>query len=229
MLSAMLYKEVRETAAIVAVALAFYFYFDVKAMRHDLLPGLSTAEKGYMPYEYAQYFFEIPFVGRRHLAEIAWVSAGLTIALGLWQSAGESIFGTWLFQLHRPVARARLSGVKLLGGATLPGAWAAAAIRAYACWAAAPGTHASPFEWSMTVPAWKVWITMPLVYFGAFLSGIRPARWVGTRLLPLAAAGFLAAIIPDLRWWPICGLGLIVLGSIVLVRSILSVARTRNF
>ena len=226
---AMFYKEVRETAAIVAIALAFYFYFDVKAMRHDLLPWLSGADTEPMGYDYEQYFFEIPFVGRGHMAEITWVSAGLCIALGLWQSLGESIFGTWLFLLHRPVARARLIGVKLLTGVGLYLVCAAAAIVAYACWAAAAGTHASPFEWSMTVPAWKVWITMPLVYLGAFLSGIRPARWVGTRLLPLAVAGFLAAVIPYLRGWPILGLGLIVLGSILLVRSILFVARTRNF
>ncbi len=229
MFRAMLYKEVRETAAIVAIALAFYFYFGVKAMRHDLLPWLSRAESGYMDYDFGQYFYEIPFVGRGHVAEIAWVSAGLSIALGLWQSLGESIRGTWLFLLHRPVARTRLIGVKLLVGISLYLVCAAAAILAYACWAATPGTHASPFEWSMTVPAWKVWIAMPLVYLGAFLSGIRPARWVGTRLLPLAAAGFLAAVIPFLSWWPVCGLGLIVLGSIVLVRSILFVARTRNF
>ena len=47
---------------------------------------------------------------------------------------------------------------------------------------------------------------MPLLYFGAFLSGIRPARWFGTRLLPLVAAGALAMLLPELRWWPVGGL-----------------------
>ena len=42
----------------------------------------------------------------------------------------------------------------------------------------------------MTAWAWQLWLCMPLVYLGAFLSGIRPARWFGTRLMPLVAAGF---------------------------------------
>jgi hypothetical protein len=218
----MLYKEVRETAAIVAIGLAFYSYFGVKAMRHDLLPWFDSGHYNY-------YMVEIPFVGQSYLSSFAWVSAGLAIALGFRQSVGESLHGTWLFLLHRPVAWKRLLGAKLLVGLTTYLLCAAATILAVSWWAATPGTHASPFAWSMTVPIWKVWITMPIVYLGAFLSGIRPGRWVGTRLLPLVAAGIMAALIPFLPWWPLSGLGLIVLLSIVFVRSIFFVARTRDF
>ena len=41
----------------------------------------------------------------------------------------------------------------------------------------------------MTVPAFQIWLLMPLVYLGAFASGIRPARWFGSRLLPLVGGG----------------------------------------
>jgi hypothetical protein len=216
----MIAKELRETAGIVAIGLAFYFYFTVKAMRHDLLPWFPS---------YGMDHFAIPFIGSDYLTNFAWVSAGLTIALGFRQSVGESVHSAWMFLLHRPVVWTRLIGVKLLVGVAVYLVCGAAAILAYAWWAATPGTHASPFAWSMTVPIWKVWITMPIVYLGAFLSGIRPARWTRTRLLPLAAAGTLAAFVPDLPWWPLCGLGLIVLLFVVLVGNILFTVRTRDF
>jgi hypothetical protein len=192
----------------------------VKAMRHDLVPWFSTL---------IDYMFEIPFLGRSYLSSFAWVSAGLTIALGFGQSLGESLHGTWKFLLHRPVGRTQLILVKLLVGVAAYLVCSAAAILSYAWWAATPGTHASPFEWSMTEQIWKVWLAMPLVYLGAFLSGIRPGRWLGTKLLPLAAAGTLAALIPFMPWWPVCGLGLIALSSFVLVSSVFFVARTRDF
>ncbi len=221
MLKAMIAKELRETAGIVALALVFYFYFTVKAMRHDLLGGFLS--------RYIDYLFAIPFVGGGYLSEFAWVSAGLTVALGFRQSLGESIYGTWMFLLHRPIGWTCLISVKLLVGVAIYLVCGATAILAYAWWAATPGTHASPFEWSMTAPTWKIWITMPLLYFGAFLSGIRPGRWIGTRLLPLAAAGTLAVLLPELRWWPICGLALIAAASIVMVDSVFFVVRTRDF
>ena len=42
-------------------------------------------------------------------------------------------------------------------------------------WADWPGTHPAPFEWSMIGPALRLWLLMPVVYLGAFASGIRPA------------------------------------------------------
>jgi hypothetical protein len=221
MLRAIIVKELRETAGIVAIAVAFYFYFTVQAMRHDLLPWFSSGSYSY--------WREIPFVSGGYLSSFVWVSAGLTIALGFRQSVGESIHRTWMFLLHRPISRTRLIGVKLLVGPAIYLVPSATAILAYAWWAATPGTHASPFEWSMTVPIWKVWITMPLLYLGAFTSGVRPARWVGSRLLPLAATGVLATLIPQLPNWPLFGLGSIVLFSLVLLGNIFFVVRTRDF
>ncbi len=221
MLKSLVAKELRETAAAAALGLAFYFFITAKAMRHDLLPWFSWDS-------YAA-FYEIPFVGQGYLASFTVVSAGLAIVLGLVQSLREDVYGTWPYLLYRAAGRARLIGIKLLTGLGVLLACGAAAILLYAWWAATPGTHASPFAWSMTTPVWKVWLTMPIVYLGAFFTGIRPARWKGTRLLPLAAAGSAAVIIPDLRWWPICGLGLLLLAGAVLLTGIFFVARTRDF
>jgi hypothetical protein len=70
----------------------------------------------------------------------------------------------------------------------------------YACWAARPGHVAVPFAWSMTTWAWQQWIVMPLIYLGAFLAGIRPARWWGTRLAPLAAVMLMAVVAVNMPW-----------------------------
>ena len=54
----------------------------------------------------------------------------------------------------------------------------------------------------MTGPAFHIWLLMPLAYLGAFASGIRPARWFGSRLLPLvsvAVPGLFLYILP--HWW----------------------------
>jgi hypothetical protein len=70
---------------------------------------------------------------------------------------------------------------------------------------------------------------MPLVYLGAFLSGLRPARWYGTRLLPLAASGLLTAFLAIFAWWWPLGLALALLTYAALVVTICYVARVRDY
>jgi hypothetical protein len=96
--------------------------------------------------------------------------------------------GTYPFLFHRPATRRWLIGMKLLTGTVVYLACVAAPIVCYGLWAATPGTHASPFEWSMTVPSWTMAFGMTALYLGAFLTGIRPGRWSRSRLLPLAGA-----------------------------------------
>ena len=88
---------------------------------------------------------------------------------------------------------------KLLSGALLLLACTSLPILIYAAWAAAPGTHPAPFEWSMTGPMRSNLAGDAAVLPGAFASGIRPARWFGSRLLPLVAVAiptFLLAVLP---------------------------------
>jgi hypothetical protein len=101
------------------------------------------------------------------------------------------------------------------------------AIAGYAVWAATSGTHASPFAWSMTIPVWLTWLAVGLVYLGAFLSGIRPAAWWGTRLMPLTGACALALLAATLPVW--AGLTASLMAGAALVALILFVAETRDF
>jgi ABC-type transport system involved in multi-copper enzyme maturation permease subunit len=142
---------------------------------------------------------------------------------------GESVRGTWQFLLHRPAPRDEVLGAKLLTGGAATLLLAALPLLLYALWAATPGTHASPFEWRFTFPTWLQTIQLPLPYLGAYLSGLRPGRWFGTRLLPLAcgmAIWFMLSVIP-LSWWVALPLTLAL--EAVFVILILYVGSERDF
>jgi hypothetical protein len=217
MLKALVYKELRESLWIAAIALAAYLYFVIGEMRLPLLPWMGGTGSA------------IPFIGDGFLNSFVMVSAALAIGLGLRQSVAESVRGTWLFLLHRPALRWKLVGLKLATGAAVYLLCAAVPILIYAWWAATPCTHASPFDWSMTLPCWQGWISISAVYFAAFLVGMRPARWFGSRLFPLFGAAVLAAILQALPWWWIFGLGGVLALDAWLIAGVLYTARTRNY
>lgn len=162
MFKAMALKELRETRGITLLALAAYALLVAAAV------SPWGARQRYLP----------PFISDGlFLGWFVCISGAMAIALGLRQTLGESIPGTYPFLFHRPAGRRWLIGVKLLTGSVLYLICAAVPILAYGVWAATPGTHSDPFEWSMTGPAWHLWFGMTLLYLGAFLAGVRPGRW----------------------------------------------------
>jgi hypothetical protein len=171
MFRAMAVKELRETMGVALLGLGAY------ALSSQWSGGADRPT--------------IPFVEDSVSGIIIFLSAVVAIALGLRQTLGEAVGGTYPLLLHRPATRRWLIGMKLLVGMIVYLMVGAIPILVYGLWAAAPGTHASPFQWSMTVPAWAAWFGMTVLYLTAFLSGIRPGRWYRSRLLPLAA-GILA-------------------------------------
>lgn len=217
MLKALALKELRETIGIAAVALVLFAYFVVEAMGVSLLPWSGV------------FRHTIPFVSDPCKVNLSLVAGLLAIGLGFRQTAWETVFGTAQFLLHRPVVRWHLIGVKLVVGAVVLMLASALPILVYALWAATPGTHASPFVWSMTVPFWQIPVVVTVVYLGSFLSGIRPARWLGTRLAPLACAVALAlavALLPG--WWGWWFLLVLVVDGLMVVGVFFAI-ETRDF
>jgi hypothetical protein len=153
---------------------------------------------------------------------------GLAIALGLKQSAWEAGQGTYNFLLHRPASRRAIFGAKLVVGMALVLVLGGLFVLLYALWTASPGNSATPFYWSMTASAWQLWASMSLVYLGAFLSGIRPARWFGTRLIPLVAAGVLVTSVWLMPWWWSWAISLAICVGFIVV-SIFYYARRRDY
>ncbi len=81
----------------------------------------------------------------------------------------------------------------------------------------------------MTWPVFLVWLIIPLAYLGAFASGIRPARWFGSRLLPLFAVVPAGSIVAALAQWWLIALPLLLLVAGVFVSEILWEVETRDF
>jgi hypothetical protein len=171
----------------------------------------------------------IPFVEGPLPGQFCFVFGLFAIALGMRQSVGEWLHGTFPVLLHMPVSRTSLIFQKLSIGLAVYLFSAAIPIVLYGLWAATRGTHASPFYWSMTIPTWVDCLGMTVLYLAAFLSGLRPARWFGSRLAPLVA-GVLPVLLtlsdPLSIWGQVM---LVLLSDAVLVLCILQVARDRDY
>lgn len=218
MWKALVTKELHELSGIAGLALLAYLFVLVR----------TTQEESYFLVG-SERFDGIPLVSDAFHGQFVLVTGLLVTAVGLRQTLGESVRGTWLFLLHRPMRRHQLIAAKLILGGGLCLLLAALPIVLFAWWAATPGTHASPFRISMALVAWRSWLSMTPVYLGAFLAGLRPGRWVGTRLLPLLAAGLLAIALQACpRWW-LVGLPCLALLDAWLAATILYVARTRDY
>jgi hypothetical protein len=219
-MKALVFKELREVFGIAAVAVACYLALAISLMGakvFDMVPGMPGGTH------------EVPFTGQRFSDSFGWISVLFALALGFRQSLWESRQGTFLFLLHRPLPRSRVMLIKLGSGLAIFLICASLPILLYGWWAATPGHLPAPFFWSMTISAWEVALVAPLLYFGAFLSGLRPAIWFGTRLLPLVAAGVAAILVlvsPLDRTFHI-GIALILYG--VLSVTICFVAKTRDY
>jgi hypothetical protein len=210
-------KELRESAAIAFLGFLALLAIVAGNMGLGPLPGIFGRPG----------MGQIPFVSDSFLYQFTFASGALAIAVGLKQSLSDFIGEAHRFLLHRPVSRQRIYGTKLIVGLGICVLLNGAAVIAYAIWAALPETHASPFDWQMTAVTWRIWFAMTAIYLGAFLSGIRPAAWLGTRLAPLAASAgiiLLSFLLPS--WWAWSALFFL---DGVLVMIISDVVTTRDF
>jgi hypothetical protein len=218
MIKALALKELREVLPIAALGLGVQLVLVAALVGlKPLAVWLPVAGLG------------VPFQERVVSPTFATIGVGFTLLLGFRQSAWEAGQGTYKFLLHRPIRRETIFLVKLGTGAGVYLVCTLVPLALYAYWAAIPGHYPGPFEWSMTGFAWRLCFLMPLVYLGAFLSGLRPARWYGTRLLPLAACGLLTGYLTVFPWWRQLGLPLAVLVYALLVLSVCHVARVRDY
>jgi len=228
MKKALAVKELRETAWIAALALAanLLMLAPMQGVEWSSLLSYSSS------YAFIDYQIPIPFVNDGFQRKLIVVGVILAMVLGFRQSIAEFMRGTYLVLLHRPLRRSLIFAVKMAVGAALVVVVSTLTVALYAWWAATPGTHASPFFWSMTVPAWWAAVCLPVVYLGAFLSGLRPGHWLGTRLMPLVTSLVAYTILVALeREWPWFAVAIAMLPMAVatFVFTIQYVARTRDF
>ncbi|HVX12469.1 MAG TPA: hypothetical protein VHC22_14915 [Pirellulales bacterium] len=215
----LVHKELRELAPIAAIALLACFSIVGRSIGYRV-PFFDAGSQG------------AAFVLDEFVPCLGFVAVPLAIALGLRQTVAESLTGTWVWLLHRPLPRTKLFAVKLIVGGGIYALCTALPIVWYACWAGTPGKRAAPFYWWMTGEAWLVWLTVAALYPASFLCGVWPGRWLGARIFALVGAGailFLFALgFHQSSWWP---LGWIIppVLAVGLVSSILFIARSRDF
>jgi len=219
-------KELREIWLFAMLALGIYLIYvsQYTGLGGPLIENLSEflpgASRGPV---------YLPFVSDGFTFMFGMIGIVLAIAIGFRQSAWEPSQGTSLYLLHLPLSRRTLFLTKLAAGISLLLACGSLPILAYGSWAALPRSHPGPFEWSMTLGSWRLWSILPLFYLGAFASGLRPARWLGSRLLPLVSVLLPAVFIQtNFSWWLI-SFPLLCLTGFVLVGAILWIAETRDY
>lgn len=219
MITALVWKELREIRGITLIGLAAL----------ALLVGGQTGSV-YIPVPYLpRSAYAMAFVNGSFAFSFTLWTFPFAMALGFRQTVWESSQGTFLFLLHRPVARGAVFLLKLATGIVVLLACSVSAIVLVGMWYARPGNLSGPFEWSMTDTSLRLWVSLPVVYFGAFLSGLRPGRWLGTRLLPLVGMLFVALFLQAVpMWWP-CGLILILGLAALLAANVAAAAADREY
>lgn len=221
MWKALWWKELREGSLYAGLALLAQIQVLGAGMDLPLIPALGDGRQA-----------EIPFVSYYNFdrsTNFTIIAVLTAIVLGLHQTLWESWRQTTLFLLHRPIPRQQIFLHKLAAGTVLLFAVTAIPLLIYCLWAATPGTHASPFYWSMTEKWWRSVMIAVVCYFGTFLTGLRTARWIGSRTWPAITAfvvAFLLGYPPILI--PLVYLALLGLIGLLLV-SILDVGQTREY
>jgi hypothetical protein len=224
MFKAMVVKELRENAWIALVATGMYLW---------MLSGLTQTG----PLAKVNFLFVIgfskgvPFVDSQFSSFFALIAGVMALALGYRQSVAEAVTGTYLTLLHRPWSRRNFFLTKLAVGVALILVTGILPIWLYGLWASRPGNVPAPFEWSMSHGTTMSLLVILLLYFGAFLSGLRTARWFGTRLLPLVASMSALSMFFPLFLYGYWGLCVIYLAAVYLlfIGAICIVANTRDY
>jgi hypothetical protein len=172
---------------------------------------------------------QIPLISEPSRVLFGIVAAAAGLILGLWQTWSETIRGTWGYLLHRPISRRVIIGHKLVTGLAVLVLAMALPLAVLFWWALSPGHHIVGLEWRMGADIRAAAFAGTMGYLSAFLSGIRSARWYGSRylVLGLGAVAIFATWATGTLWgWA----GWLTLGiDGLLVTAILQAAEERNF
>jgi hypothetical protein len=110
--------------------------------------------------------------------------------LGWFQARNEATPDLWAFLVHRPITRTQIFRAKTEAGLCLYLLGAGLPFLGLLCYVVLPGSVAAPFEPSMILPSVVVLLMGIPYYFAGYLTGLRKARWYGSRTFALGAAFF---------------------------------------
>ena len=141
-----------------------------------------------------------PLLSMSLLTGIAFFCAIFGAGLGWLQTRNEAQRDLWAFLIHRPVTRSEIFWAKTAAGLCLYTLGAGLPLVCLLIVVQTPGFVAAPFEWAMTSPLVSLFLSGVAFYFAGLLTGLRQARWFGSRWfgwLGALAASFAAFGLPN--------------------------------
>ncbi|MFC1757562.1 hypothetical protein ACFL2H_02180 [Planctomycetota bacterium] len=211
-------KELRDVSLIVAASM-FAFLVWAASVVGAQLPWLGVRQN-----------VMIPFLTGEVVGPLTIIATATAIGIGLRQSTCVLDDSSSQFLLHRPLERWRLIAFKLFIGSGIVCSLSVVTVALLCSWAAFPGNNPAPFEIWMTVPAWIAIACVTVVYQAAFLSGLRPANWFGTRLFPTIGILPVAFGIGVLsHWYLVPGILAVIAMNWILWIAIRNLADSRDY
>ncbi|MGZ0174169.1 MAG: hypothetical protein ACKVHE_32085 [Planctomycetales bacterium] len=156
-------------------------------------------------------------------------SVCLAMTIGVLQCVTEETQGTWRYAHAFPGGWRQILKLKLACGAVTWIVWSGMAISICLLGIGLDkGSEGEPLG-KLFDPMLRTLVSVPIVYFGGYLTALRPARWYATRLLPglgVVPCWFLVLYLPS--WWVVAPL-VTVAFSALLIGVIFHIAETRDF
>lgn len=135
------------------------------------------------------------------------ISLALAALMGLIQSLSEDVQGTWRYVLALPVGWRRILTLKIGVGAVVWLCWAAVSLAICGLGILVDVGPAGEQWPRLADPMLRIIVCVPVVYFGAFLTGLRRANWFFSRLAPGIGVMLCWFILPYLpQWWVVAPL-----------------------
>ncbi len=158
-----------------------------------------------------------PLLSQSFLAGMGFFCGIFGAALGFFQARNEAHRDLWAFLVHRPITRTQIFCGKTLAGLSLYFVGAGLPLIAMVCFAVMPGYVAAPFEPAMVLPAIAVYFTGMAYYFAGLLTGLRQARWFGSRTFAFGVGIAASVAINDLNsFWAAFGVTLLLIACVAI-------------
>ncbi len=186
-MKALLFKEARENVVAAALGLVIYALL-LAAQYREYVTGFPQLSQ--------------PLAESSFAWSTQWFCIIFGAVLGWLQIHNERRPDLWAFLLHRPMTRTQIFLGKTLAGLAIYAIVVGAPLLVFIAWALWPGNVAAPFEWALLRPLAILLLAGVVFYFGGMLTGLRQARWYGSRALGLGL-GLIVCLQLERRaeWW----------------------------
>jgi hypothetical protein len=183
-MKALFRKEFRENARLLVLGLIVFVILLLVEHRdfNDAMKSLPRGDR------FARGEILQPLVAPLFQLETGFFCAIFGAVLGWLQMHHERHRDLWSFLVHRPMTRTGLFLGKIAGGLAVYAIGAGLPLAGFIVWARLPGNVPAPFEGAMLLPVMALFLLGVVYYFAGMLTGLRSARWCGSRGIPLGTA-----------------------------------------